>query len=128
MPIATRYLTDERIIIVQFQGMCTADEIDNVIMGEVTTFILEQTPHPVHIIFDVRELEWDFKQFMGYLAKAAHRRSNDIVPDNLIQHFVGNNTWLSNFRSWLNKNFNEYMNGFTSLDVALEHIRSQSNS
>lgn len=125
MPIPVEFLKEERIAIIRLQGMVESEELDRVIVDEVIPFIHEYVPLPVHLVFDVREYKLDFKQFIDYLGKVGQRRSDYMIPANLEQHFIGSNIWVSSFRTWMKKNFNEQMTVFTSMESALEHIRNQ---
>lgn len=127
MPITVQYLTDEYIVILKLQGVVSSDELDTLLMQEITPFILENADQPVHIIFDAKEYQSDFKEFIDYIGRASQRRVDQSVPPNLVQHFVGSNAWVSSFRTWAKKKFNEEMNSFLTVERALEHIRQQNN-
>jgi hypothetical protein len=73
----------------------------------------------------VRQFDWDFQQFVKYLTLAAERRKNQGFPPNLVQHYVGQNQWLQNFRNWIDKRYGDQISTFSNLEDALQFIDSQ---
>jgi hypothetical protein len=124
MPVKSSYYDNEKlIVIIEMSGMCDADELSEVVGRDVVDYTLSREPEPMHVIYDVRELEWDFQQFIKYLGILAERRKNRVMPSNLTQHFIGNNQWLRSFRSWMSKRFNEDLSGFTTIEQAIIYIQ-----
>jgi hypothetical protein len=128
VPILIEYQEEERIAIAQMVGNLAAEEIDSTLKGELATFIQRHSPERVDIIFDVYQFEWDFQQFVKYLSLAAERRKTDGFPPNLVQHYVGRNHWIQNFRTWVGKRFGDHINTFGSLDDALQFIADAKES
>ena len=125
MPITIEYRHQEQIAIAAMVGNLAAEEIDTTLRGELGQFIKEHSPARVDIIFDVRQFEWDFQQFVKYLTLAAERRKSQGFPPNLVQHYVGQNEWLQNFRNWLDKRYGDQISTFSSLENALQFIAGQ---
>ena len=122
MPITIEYRHQERIAIAAMVGNLAAEEIDTTLRGELGRFIKQYSPARVDIIFDVRQFEWDFQQFVKYLTLAAERRKTQGFPPNLVQHYVGQNEWLQNFRNWIDKRYGDQISTFLSLEDALQFI------
>jgi hypothetical protein len=124
VPITIEFHHHERIAIAAMIGNLSAGEIDNTLRGELGQFIQQHSPERVDIIFDVRQFEWDFQQFVKYLTLAAERRKSQGFPPNLVQHYVGQNQWLQNFRNWLDKRYGDQISTFSNLEDALQFIAS----
>lgn len=126
MPVKGSYYNDEKsIVIIEMDGMCDADELSAVIVEYSVDHALANEAQHIHVIYDVRTLAWDFPQFIKYLGILAERRKSRVMPSNLTQHFVGNNAWLSSFRTWMQKRFGEDLSGFTNLELAITYVQAQ---
>jgi hypothetical protein len=125
MPIIIEYQEEQHIAIAKMVGNLAAEEIDTTLKGELAEFIKKYSPERVDIIFDVYQFEWDFQQFVKYLTLTAERRKTQGFPPNLVQHYVGRNQWLQNFRTWVGKKFGDTINTFGTLEDALHFIASE---
>jgi hypothetical protein len=125
MPITVEFREDTRIIIASMIGNLTAEEIAGLLKNTLDDFIKRHSPERVDMIFDVRQFEWDFQQFVKYLSLAKERRNTEGLPPNLVQHFVGQNEWIQNFRTWLGNRFGTYYGTFLTLEDALSYIENQ---
>jgi hypothetical protein len=125
VPITIEYRHDQHIAIAAMIGNLAAEEIDTTLRGELGQFIQQHSPERVDIIFDVRQFDWDFQQFVKYLTLAAERRKNQGFPPNLVQHYVGQNEWLQNFRNWIDKRYGDQISTFSNLEDALQFIDSE---
>ncbi|MEO0560481.1 MAG: hypothetical protein AAF125_00100 [Chloroflexota bacterium] len=74
-------------------------------------------------MWDVREFEWDFADFVGYLKLAKERRAHADTPTNFKQYYVGQNMWVQSFRSWMQKNYGELAAVFEDTDQAFDYIK-----
>jgi hypothetical protein len=122
VPIFIDYREAEHIAVARMVGNLAAEEIDSTLKGELADFIKRHSPERVDIIFDVYQFEWDFQQFVKYLSLVAERRKTQGFPPNLVQHYIGRNQWLQNFRTWVGKRFGDHINTFGSLEDALQFI------
>ena len=125
VPIIIEYQEEQHIAIAKMVGNLAAEEIDSTLKGELADFIRKYSPERVDIIFDVYQFEWDFQQFVKYLTLTAERRKSQGFPPNLVQHYVGRNQWLQNFRTWVGKKFGDSINTFGTLEDALQFITSE---
>lgn len=124
MPVNAKYLDDEeRVVLIEMIGLVDSAELSDVIVERTVEYALANPSWHIHVVYDVRELTWDFAQFVKYIGILAERRKSRVMPTNLTQHFIGSNLWLSNFRSWMEKQYSEQFNGFTDTEKALDYIK-----
>ena len=124
MPVTMIPHKNEAVLIVELKGHIAAKELSDAMGQVVLPYVRSRAPQMIHVIYDTREIDMEFKEFVGYLSLAARRREEEGRPENLSQHFVGTSHWIASFRNWIGKRFGEQMSMFTSFDEALQYIEA----
>lgn len=126
MPIVISYLQDDKheIILATVSGMNPANDMAEALDGEILPYVRSKAPTVIQVIYDMRDVEWTFPEFMAYLNRTSERRKQGLTPANQNQHFVGSGVWMNNWRSWLQKNYNIETSAFRNVEDALEFIKS----
>lgn len=120
MPIKVEHLQDN-IIVFRMIGNIPSADIVSTIQTELISRIKDE-PVTLHAIYDVTEFAWDFPQFIEYIKSKKSSAPDDDLTGTLYEHFVGQNTWVTNLRTWWMKNFNKETSAFTSIDYAVDYI------
>lgn len=125
MPITVEKDEEECVVIINVAGNVKVEEIEDINSNVLAPFMIAHSPKYVDVIWNALEFEADFGTFIKLLSARKKHRNNSTTPTNFNQYFVGNNTWVRNFRSWLQKNFQEDTGCFTNMDDALFYIRKK---
>lgn len=81
-----------------------------------------------YLIIDVTQIaEMKFSDFLDYLKDLAKRRAEypEGFNNSLRQYLVGNAKWISNIRNIFQKQLNEQLGVFQTLDDAIQYVRNQ---
>jgi len=123
MTLTTKYLDNENIVLEIADNTTTVDDFFSHNDTRLLDYVNEQAPDIVHIIIDLSKMTWDFPSLMKLAKMSRDIRENGTAPKNIQQYFVGTDKWINNWRSILQKQYNEETYVFESVELALDYIR-----
>lgn len=125
MPITVEKNEEDCLVVINIVGNVSVEEIEDINSNVLAPFMIEQSPKNIEIIWNALEFKADFGSFIKLLSARKKQRNDSSTPRNFRQHFVGDHTWIQNFRTWLQNNFQEDTGCFTSIEEALAYINRQ---
>lgn len=123
MPIEIERLDGEDIVIMRMIGFLTNEDITNTITLEVTDRVKDKPDMHLHAIYDVTDFEWTFTEFINYIKQKPSSQANPVAGA-VSEHFVGTSQWVNQLRTWWQKQLGKQTTAFTSIDDALNYIRT----
>jgi len=125
MRITIQEMPGEPIILLTIVGQPTSEELSRSMRDDLMPLAKAQEPTPVYVIIDVREFEWSFQEFIQYIQKARKNRDSSSYPSNLRQLYVGENSWIQGFRTWIHNRFGDESGLFTDINIGINYAREQ---
>ena len=123
--VATDILDEGAIVLIHFTAEHTVQDYIALIDAVLIPHARQHPALTVHMVHDMREVKWNFPDFMTYIRSVQNRRRDDPPPANVRHHFVGASPWLNNWRTYMMTHYQLETTAFKTIDDALMYIRDR---